>query len=59
MYPNIMSAYIFVVRFFFYDIINGKRLFEGNDKFYFEDQGPRNTQTEGIRNGNIERLLKI
>lgn len=54
-----MSAYIFVVRFFFYDIINGKRLFEGNDKFYFEDQGPRNTQTEGIRNGNIERLLKI
>lgn len=52
-----MSAYILVVRFF-YDIINGKRLFESNDKFYFEEQGLRNTQAEGIRNGNIEKVVE-
>lgn len=43
---------------FFYDIVNGKRLFESNDKFYFEDQGLRNTQAEGIRNGNIEKVVE-
>ena len=40
-----------------YDI-HGKRLFESNDKFYFEDHGLRNAQTEGTREGDIEKVIE-
>ena len=40
-----------------YDI-HGKRLFESNDKFYFEDHGLRNAQAEGTREGDIEKVIE-
>lgn len=36
--------------------IHGKRLFENNDKFYFEDHGLRNTLAGGTRENDIEKL---
>lgn len=39
-----------------YDI-HGKRIFESNDKFYFEDHGLRNAQAEGTREGDIEKII--
>lgn len=40
-----------------YDI-HGKRLFESNDKFYYEDHGLRNAQTGGTREGDIEKVIE-
>ena len=40
-----------------YDI-HGKKLFESNDKFYFEDNGLRNTLTGGSREGDIEKVIE-
>ena len=40
-----------------YDI-HGKRLFEINDKFYFEDHGIRNAIAGGTREGDIEKVLE-
>ena len=40
-----------------YDI-HGRRLFESNDKFYFEDHGLRNAQADGTREGDIEKVLE-
>ena len=40
-----------------YDI-HGKRLFESNDKFYFEDNGLRNTLAGGSREGDIEKVIE-
>ena len=40
-----------------YDI-HGKRLFESNDKYYFEDHGLRNAQAEGAREGDIEKVIE-
>ena len=40
-----------------YDI-HGKRLFESNDKFYFEDHGIRNALAGGTREGNIEKVIE-
>ncbi len=40
-----------------YDI-HGKRLFEVNDKFYFEDHGIRNAIAGGTRDGDIEKVLE-
>lgn len=40
-----------------YDI-HGKRLFESNDKFYFEDNGLRNTLSGGSREGDIEKVIE-
>lgn len=40
-----------------YDI-HGKRLFESNDKFYFEDNGIRNALAGGIREGDIEKVIE-
>ena len=40
-----------------YDI-HGKRLFESNDKFYFEDHGIRNALTGGTREGDIEKVIE-
>ena len=40
-----------------YDI-HGKRLFESNDKYYFEDHGLRNAQAGGTREGDIEKVIE-
>lgn len=40
-----------------YDI-HGKRLFESNDKFYFEDNGLRNSLSGGSREGDIEKVIE-
>jgi hypothetical protein len=40
-----------------YDI-HGKRLFENNDKFYFEDHGIRNALAGGSREGDIEKVIE-
>ncbi len=40
-----------------YDI-HGKRLFESNDKYYFEDNGIRNALTSGSREGDIEKVIE-
>ncbi len=40
-----------------YDI-QGKRLFESNDKFYFEDNGIRNALVGGTREGDIEKVIE-
>lgn len=40
-----------------YDI-HGKRVFENNDKFYFEDNGVRNAIAGGTREGDIEKVIE-
>lgn len=40
-----------------YDI-HGKRLFESNDKYYFEDNGIRNALAGGTREGDIEKVIE-
>lgn len=40
-----------------YDI-HGKRIFESNDKFYFEDFGVRNAIVGGSRTSDIEKVLE-
>ena len=40
-----------------YDI-HGKRLFENNDKIYFEDNGIRNALAGGSREGDIEKVIE-
>lgn len=39
--------------------IHGKRLFESNDKYYFEDNGIRNALAGGNREGDIEKVIEI
>lgn len=40
-----------------YDI-HGRRLFESNDKFYFEDNGIRNALAGGTQEGDIEKVIE-
>jgi len=40
-----------------YDI-HGKKLFESNDKYYFEDHGIRNALAGGSREGDIEKVIE-
>ena len=40
-----------------YDI-HGRRLFESNDKFYFEDNGIRNALAGGTLEGDIEKVIE-
>lgn len=40
-----------------YDI-HGKKLFESNDKLYFEDNGLRNALAGGSREGDIEKVIE-
>lgn len=40
-----------------YDI-HGKRIFENNDKFYFDDNGMRNAIAGGTREGYIEKVIE-
>lgn len=38
--------------------IHGKRLFDNNDKFYFEDNGIRNTLAGGNCEQDIEKVIE-
>lgn len=38
--------------------IHGKRIFETNNKFYFEDNGIRNALAGGTREGDIEKVIE-
>ena len=38
--------------------IHGKRIFETNDKLYFEDNGIRNALAGGTREGDIEKIIE-
>lgn len=38
--------------------IHGKRIFETNDRFYFEDNGIRNALAGGTREGDIEKVIE-
>lgn len=38
--------------------IHGKRIFETNDKFYFEGNGIRNALAGGTREGDIEKVIE-
>ena len=38
--------------------IHGKRIFENNNKFYFEDNGIRNALAGGTREGDIEKVIE-
>ena len=38
--------------------IYGKRIFETNDKFYFEDNGIRNALAGGTREGDIKKVIE-
>lgn len=38
--------------------IHGKRIFETNDKFYFEDNGIRNALAGGTKEGDIEKVIE-
>ena len=38
--------------------IRGKRIFESNEKFYFEDNGIRNSLAGGSREGDIEKIIE-
>lgn len=38
--------------------IHGRRIFETNDKFYFEDNGIRNAIAGGTREGDIEKVIE-
>ena len=40
-----------------YDI-HGKKIFESNDKYYFEDNGIRNALAGGSREGDIEKVIE-
>lgn len=40
-----------------YDI-HGKKLFDSNDKYYFEDHGLRNALVGGNREGDIEKIIE-
>lgn len=40
-----------------YDI-RGRRIFESNDKYYFEDVGIRNALAGGTREGDIEKVIE-
>lgn len=38
--------------------IHGKKLFESNEKYYFEDNGIRNAVAGGTREGDIEKVIE-
>lgn len=56
-YIKMLSDAYLIHRVNRYDI-HGKKLFESNDKFYFEDNGLRNTLSGGSREGDIEKVIE-
>lgn len=56
-YINYLAEAFIVNKVNRYDI-HGKRIFESNDKFYFEDFGMRNAIVGGSRHSDIEKVLE-
>lgn len=53
---NLVDAYI-IRKVNRYDI-HGKKIFDSNDKYYFEDHGIRNALAGGTRDGDIEKIIE-
>ena len=56
-YQKALSDAFLVHKVYRYDI-HGKRIFENNDKYYFEDHGIRNAIAGGRREGDIEKVVE-
>lgn len=56
-YQNMLSESYLLHKVSRYDI-HGKRLFESNEKFYFEDHGIRNAIAGGSRAQDIEKVIE-
>ncbi|MCR4772969.1 MAG: ATP-binding protein [Prevotella sp.] len=56
-YTRLLTEAFIIHKVCRYDI-HGKRLFETNDKFYFEDHGIRNALCGGTRMGDIEKVIE-
>jgi len=56
-YARFLTEAFIIHRVGRYDI-HGKRLFDSNDKFYFEDHGIRNALCGGTRLGDIEKVIE-
>lgn len=56
-YSRFLTEAFVVRRVLRYDI-HGKRLFDSNAKFYFEDHGIRNAIVGGTREGDVEKVIE-
>lgn len=56
-YQNMLGESYLLHKISRYDI-HGKRLFESNEKFYFEDHGIRNAIAGGTRTQDIEKVIE-
>ncbi|MBQ9561494.1 MAG: ATP-binding protein [Prevotella sp.] len=56
-YQRVLSEAFMIHRVSRFDI-HGKRIFETNDKYYFEDHGIRNAIAGGTREGDIEKVME-
>ena len=56
-YLNYLSDAYIINKVNRYDV-HGKRLFDSNEKYYFEDNGIRNAIAGGTREGDIEKVIE-
>lgn len=56
-YLNYLSDAYVINKVNRYDI-HGKRLFDSNEKYYFEDNGIRNAIAGGTREGDVEKVIE-
>ncbi len=56
-YLNYLSDAYVINKVNRYDV-HGKRLFDSNEKYYFEDNGIRNAIAGGTREGDIEKVIE-
>ena len=56
-YLNYLSDAYIINKVNRYDV-HGKRLFDSNEKYYFEDNGIRNAIAGGTREGDVERVIE-
>lgn len=56
-YLNYLSDAYMINKVNRYDV-HGKRLFDSNEKYYFEDNGIRNAIAGGTREGDVEKVIE-
>ena len=56
-YLNYLSDAYIINKVNRYDV-HGKRLFDSNEKYYFEDNGIRNAIAGGAREGDVEKVIE-
>ena len=56
-YLNYLSDAYLINKVNRYDV-HGKRLFDSNEKYYFEDNGIRNAIAGGTREGDVEKVIE-